>query len=204
MVKNLPAMQEAQVWSLVRKILWRREWLPTPVFLPGEFHGQRSLAGYSPWGCKELDMAERLTLKPLTLTDGILAIHSFRKIYWHHCVPDTVLNTCKIWTKQCPSPQGAYNLKEKTNNKQTNKVMSAGEQKNKAEKRNVRKQEQELFYMSLLSEKTTTKKRPEWSERVGQAATRKKNPVICAAGLWSNVIENFHSAPRKMSAELPF
>ena len=29
---------------------WRREWLPTPVFLPGEFHGQRSLVGYSPWG----------------------------------------------------------------------------------------------------------------------------------------------------------
>ena len=28
---------------------WRREWLPTPVFLPGEFHGQRSLEGYSPW-----------------------------------------------------------------------------------------------------------------------------------------------------------
>ena len=34
----------------VEKILWRREWLPTPVFLPGEFHGQRSLAGYIPWG----------------------------------------------------------------------------------------------------------------------------------------------------------
>lgn len=82
--------------------------------------------------------------------------------------------------------------------------MSAGEQKNKAEKRDVRKQEQELFYMSSLSEKMTTKKRPEWSERVGQAATRKKNPVICTAGLWSNVIENFHSAPSKMSAELPF
>jgi len=32
-----------------RKILWRREWQPTPVFLLGEFHGQRSLAGYSPW-----------------------------------------------------------------------------------------------------------------------------------------------------------
>ena len=31
---------------------WRREWLPTPVFLPGEFHGQRSLVGYSPWGYK--------------------------------------------------------------------------------------------------------------------------------------------------------
>ena len=39
----------------VRKISWRREWLSTPVFLPGEFHGQRSLAGYSPWGCKQSD-----------------------------------------------------------------------------------------------------------------------------------------------------
>ena len=36
----------------VRKIPWRRKWPPTPVFLPGEFHGQRSLAGYSPWGHK--------------------------------------------------------------------------------------------------------------------------------------------------------
>ena len=44
------------------KIPWRREWQPTPVFLPGEFHGQRSLAGYSPQGCKELGTTERLTL----------------------------------------------------------------------------------------------------------------------------------------------
>ena len=36
----------------VGKISWRREWLPTPVFLPGESHGQRTLAGYSPWGCR--------------------------------------------------------------------------------------------------------------------------------------------------------
>ena len=36
----------------------RREWLPTPVFLPGEFHGQRSLLGYSPWGHWELDTTE--------------------------------------------------------------------------------------------------------------------------------------------------
>ena len=41
--------------SWVGKISWRRELLPTSVFLPGESHGQRSLAGYSPWGCKELD-----------------------------------------------------------------------------------------------------------------------------------------------------
>ena len=40
---------------------WRREPQPTPVFLPGECHGQRSLAGYSPWGHKGLDTAERLT-----------------------------------------------------------------------------------------------------------------------------------------------
>ena len=37
---------------------WRRAWQPTPVFLPGKFHGQRSLVGYSPWGCKESDMTE--------------------------------------------------------------------------------------------------------------------------------------------------
>ena len=40
------------------KLSDRRAWLPTPVFLPGESHGQRSLAGCSPWGCKELDMTE--------------------------------------------------------------------------------------------------------------------------------------------------
>ena len=48
----------------VRKIPWRREWLPTPVFLPGVSHGQRGLAGYSPWGHKESDTTEQLTLSP--------------------------------------------------------------------------------------------------------------------------------------------
>ena len=38
----------------VRKIPWRRKWQPTPVFFPGKFHGQRSLAGYSPWGLKRI------------------------------------------------------------------------------------------------------------------------------------------------------
>ena len=42
----------------VRKIPWRRKWKPTPVFLPGEFHRQRSLAGYSPWGHKASDTIE--------------------------------------------------------------------------------------------------------------------------------------------------
>ena len=40
---------------------WRRKWQPTPVFLPEEFYGWRSLVGYSPWGHKESDMTETLT-----------------------------------------------------------------------------------------------------------------------------------------------
>ena len=44
----------------VRKIPWRRKWQPTPVFLPGESHGWRSLVGYSLWGCKESDTTEWL------------------------------------------------------------------------------------------------------------------------------------------------
>ena len=52
MTKNLPAIQETQIQSWVRKIPWKRESQPTPVFLPGESHGQRSLAGYCPRGCR--------------------------------------------------------------------------------------------------------------------------------------------------------
>ena len=45
----------------VRKIPWRRKWQPIPVFLLGKSHGQRSLVGYSPWGCKEIDRTEGLS-----------------------------------------------------------------------------------------------------------------------------------------------
>ena len=45
-------------------VSWRRKWQLTAVFLPGEFHGQRSLVGYSPWGNKELDTTEQLSLPP--------------------------------------------------------------------------------------------------------------------------------------------
>ena len=48
--------------SWVGKIPQRRKWQLTPVVLPGEFHGQRCPAGYSPWGCKQLDTTERLSL----------------------------------------------------------------------------------------------------------------------------------------------
>ena len=54
-VKKPPEMQVIQVQFWVRKIPWRRKWQPTPVFLPEKSHGQGSLVGYSPKGCKELD-----------------------------------------------------------------------------------------------------------------------------------------------------
>ena len=61
-LKHLPPIQELipgfDPW--VGKIPWRSKWQPTPVFLPGESHGRRSLVGYSPRGHKELDMTERL------------------------------------------------------------------------------------------------------------------------------------------------
>ena len=44
----------------VRKILWRRKGQCTPIFLPGRSHGQRSLAGYSPWGLTESNVTEQL------------------------------------------------------------------------------------------------------------------------------------------------
>ena len=59
-------MQEMQVQCLGQEDPWRRKWRPTPVFLPGEFQGQRSLEGYSPWGRKESDMTEQLIHTLLT------------------------------------------------------------------------------------------------------------------------------------------
>ena len=50
--------RRCKFYPWVEKIPWRRKWLPTPVFLLGESHGQRSLAGYSPWGRKESDRME--------------------------------------------------------------------------------------------------------------------------------------------------
>ena len=53
-VKNPPA----NAGDVVGKIPWRRKWQPTPIFLPGKFYGQMSLAGYNPWCYKKLDMTE--------------------------------------------------------------------------------------------------------------------------------------------------
>ena len=64
-------MQEMKFDPWVMQILWRRKWQPTPVFLPGKSHGQRSLVGYSPWGHKESDMIEQLSI---SLFDKLLQI----------------------------------------------------------------------------------------------------------------------------------
>ena len=86
----------------VGKIPWRREWQPIPVFLPGEFHGQTSLAGYS-LQVTELDMTERLTLNYL--------------LYWGR-VPfckgtETNLQSfanCLFLKLHCPSDNGSLGL----------------------------------------------------------------------------------------------
>ena len=62
LVKNPPAKQETPVPLLGWEDPSSRKWQPTPIFLPGAFHGQRSLVGYSPWGRKESDVTELLTL----------------------------------------------------------------------------------------------------------------------------------------------
>ena len=58
LVKNQLVNAGDRVDPWVRKSLWRRAWQPTPIFLPGEAHRQRSLAGYGPWGCRESDTTD--------------------------------------------------------------------------------------------------------------------------------------------------
>ena len=57
LLQGIKEMCHGLTWKLIQ-FDWRRKEQPTPVFLPGEFHGQRSLEGYSPWDCKELDTTE--------------------------------------------------------------------------------------------------------------------------------------------------
>ena len=76
-VKNPPAMQETRFNPWVGKILGGRKWQPSPVFLPGKSHRQRSLVGYSPWGCKEYDMTEQLKQHSIHMNELQMA-YSFR------------------------------------------------------------------------------------------------------------------------------
>ena len=73
-VKYPPAKQESGFDPWVGEIPWRRKWQPTPVFLPRKSHGQRSLVGYRPWGCKESDITEQLSTWHRKQTEGLDAL----------------------------------------------------------------------------------------------------------------------------------
>ena len=72
-VKNLPAIQETQIQYLGQEDPWRWEWLPSPIFLPRESHGQRILVGYSPLGHKRVghDYATNTKVIFWSLTKGL-------------------------------------------------------------------------------------------------------------------------------------
>ena len=78
-VKNLPANAGDAGDGLdpwIRKIPWRRKWQPALVFLPGKLHGQRSLAGYNPWGRKESDMTEHMAHPEVELLNRVVILSS--------------------------------------------------------------------------------------------------------------------------------
>ena len=83
----------------VGKIPWRRAWQPTPVFLPGELHGQRSLAGYSPQDCKESDMTE--------VTEH--ACNTFYNNFSRHFLSKDIMLSCVSCVQLCVTPQTAPN-----------------------------------------------------------------------------------------------
>ena len=92
----------------VVKIPWRREWQPTPAFLPGESHGQQSLAGYSPGGRKESDTTEWLSTH--ACTDRV---HQ----PWYLWLPCTTLNTP-------PKPTPQYIFKNYFHNKKCERLFT--------------------------------------------------------------------------------
>ena len=79
----------------VGTIPWRRKWQPTPVFLPGKSYGQRSLAGYSPWGRKELDTTEA-------------TYHSTNYTYMEEC--ESILKLQAKIKQDKARPDGIYSL----------------------------------------------------------------------------------------------
>ena len=70
--RNNNACNAGEPGSIPRLIPWRRKRQPTPVFLPGESHGQRSLVGYTPWGLKESVTTEQLTQQQTTFSDSMV------------------------------------------------------------------------------------------------------------------------------------
>ena len=81
---------------------WRRKWQPTPVFLPGEFHGQRSLAGYSPQGHKESDTTEATWHSTYR---GYPGVASGKEVKWSEVKSlNSVWLFATLWTVACQAP----------------------------------------------------------------------------------------------------
>ena len=95
----------------VKKNPWRRKRQPSLVFLPGESHGQRSLAYYSPWGHKESDTTEWLNNNTafsdrcLVLWRGLKSRINYLDIWWFHC-----LTVSKIWEIKLQSWEKIFNF----------------------------------------------------------------------------------------------
>ena len=101
----------------VRKIHWSRKWQPTPVFSHGKFQGQRSLAGYSPWGCKQSDTTEQLNNNFLDIntlvvgfklsTTSLLNSWKYKLVLISSSIPlwDNLSQLCAtLWTMACHAP----------------------------------------------------------------------------------------------------
>ena len=109
--KNLPAMQATQkswVQSLGQKIPWRKEWLPTPQFLPGEAHGQRRLVGYSPEGCRKSDTTDATEhARTHQGAQALLSLPLLPSSFFHFCSFSAFLLHCLLssrpWHSSLPS-----------------------------------------------------------------------------------------------------
>ena len=112
-VKNLPAIQETWIQSLGQEDPWWREWLPTPVFLSGEFQGQRSLVGYSPRGRKELEATEQLaythTREWRTFRAHLPCTLPQVKLAHHGQSLEPALVPCAFSLSDCPLPLACSN-----------------------------------------------------------------------------------------------
>ena len=120
MVKNLFAMRETWVDPWVRKILWRGNGKPTPVFLPGESPWTEE-PGYSPWGRKDSDMTERLSTNTFTISSPTSKINLLKHLI-SLLLPGltdsnlaalnlpTSLNTPKMQAWSCHSPTSNFSL----------------------------------------------------------------------------------------------
>ena len=86
-------IQDMWVWPCIGKVPWRRKWQPTPLLLPGESRGQRSLVGYSPWG-SQIDTR----LKQLSMHAGMVCLPLATGVE----TPPSGLLPLALWRKACP------------------------------------------------------------------------------------------------------